>query len=304
MRAAFLPFMILLVLAHTTLHAQFRFRDLDEKSLELLDGDAPVFVYNRGMILKQGVREDRARCCYLAPVYAPNGVVITDDFPREELHHRGIFWAWPVVKVDGQAYDLWRLTGIHARPVRLLRKRVDKDKAILGVENRWFVGDRAVVQERVEIVARATKSGQRDLDFIIRLRALVNGIEIAGEPEQHKGYGGLGIRFARRTATVLKTADDRDVPDSDSIPAPWAQLTGNFGGKEAGARITIDPANPGFPNPWCFRHYGFLGVNYPGLAGVRLSKAKALVLKYRVTLLAGARPATGPLPGLAPASRR
>jgi hypothetical protein len=58
-----------------------------------------VFVYNYGMQLKPGVPEDRRRACYLHPVWTPGGTIVTDDFPADHYHHRGIFWAWPRVKV-------------------------------------------------------------------------------------------------------------------------------------------------------------------------------------------------------------
>jgi hypothetical protein len=284
------PCLILAVLTQGSLRAQFQFRDVDDKSLELVDAGSPVLVYNRGMILKAGVPADRARCCYLSPVYAPNGVVITDDFPKDHFHHRGIFWAWPVVRVSGRKYDLWTIKGMNAHPGRLLRRQVDRDRATLAFENRWFADGQPVVQEEVEIVAHPADAGKRDLDFTIRLSALVDSVEIAGEPDQRKGYGGLAIRFAPRTGTVVTTPDDKNARDSDAWRGPWAQLTGNFGGREAGARITVDPSNPGYPNAWSLRHYGLLGVSYPGLPSVKLPKAQPLVLKYRVTLLAGAPP--------------
>ena len=55
-------------------------------------------------------------------------------------------------------------------------------------------------------------------------------------------------------------------------------------GRRAGARETLDPAHPGYPNGWCLRYYGFLGVNYPGLESLTLAPGRRLTLKCRVTL--------------------
>src|SRR5262249_20784674 len=84
--------------------------------------------------------------------------------------------------------------------------------------------------------------------------------------------------------TTITTEAHTDVPDSDMVPNAWAELAGDFGGKQTSARITIDPSNPGAPNGWCLRHYGFLGVNFPGMKPYRLDAAAPLVLKFRVTL--------------------
>ncbi|MCL4402458.1 MAG: ThuA domain-containing protein, partial [Acidobacteria bacterium] len=256
-------------------------------SVELSEGGSPVFVYNHGMMLKEGVPADRTRCCYLHPVYAPNGVVITDDFPRDHYHHRGISWMWPVVIVDGRTYDLWTIKGIHARFEKWDRKEAGKNRAVLAVQDGWYIGDRKVVEENVEIVVHPAADGRRDMDFTVRFVPVGANVSIAGSPESHKGYGGFNIRFARRTGTVVRTPERADAPDSDLRPQPWAELTGDFGGQRAGARITIDPSNPGSPNGWCLRHYGFLGVEFPGLEPYRLDSRQPLVMKFRVSLLGG-----------------
>ena len=143
------------------------------------------------------------------------------------------------------------------------------------------------LKNRLEIVTHAAFNGRRDLDFTVRLRAIADSVSIRGTDEGHKGYGGFNIRFAPRTGTRIDTATLADSPDSDLKPNQWAELTGQFGGKAAGARISIDPLNAGSPNGWCLRHYGFLGVDYPGLQAARLDTRTPLVLKFRVTLLAG-----------------
>ena len=148
-----LSIVLVLLGVSTTAWGQFRFRDLNANSLELVENGSPVFVYNYGMMLKKGVAEDRTRCCYLHPVYAPNGVVITDDFPEDHLHHRGINWTWPVVTVDGKTYDLWTIKGILARFEKWHRKEAGKDSAVLSFQDGWYVGERKVVEEEVTIVA-------------------------------------------------------------------------------------------------------------------------------------------------------
>jgi len=274
---------LLLVLAGTA-RAEFLFRDQGPASIELTENGAPVFVYNHGRMLKDGVPADRARCCYLHPVYAPNGVVITDDFPSDHYHHRGVSWTWPVVTVDGKKYDLWTIRGILAKFERWVRKEAKKNKAVLAFENGWYVGDRRVVSEQVEIVVHPAGGGRRDLDFTVRLRAADADVAISGSPEG-KGYGGFTIRFAPRTDTVIRTAGLEKAPDSDLRPEPWAQLTASFDGRQAGARITIDPSNRGYPNGWCLRNYGFLGVNFPGLQHHRLDPDAPLIMKFRMSLL-------------------
>jgi type 1 glutamine amidotransferase len=275
--------LLLPVLLACAAHAEFRLRDIGGKSLELTENGAPVFVYNYGTMLKEGAPADRARCCYLHPVYAPNGAVVTDDFPKDHWHHRGISWMWPVVKVEGKTYDLWTIKGILARFEKWHRKQAGSRQAAISFQDGWYIGERKVVQEDVEIVAHPVAAGRRVLDFTIRLRAMQESVEIAGEPDANKGYGGFNIRFAPRTGTTIAVPGSADIKDSDLQPQPWAELTGDFNGKRAATRITIDPGNPAAPG-WCLRHYGFLGVEFPGLQAYKLDRQTPLVMKFRVSL--------------------
>ncbi len=262
----------------------FVFRDIEGRSLALTEQGRPVFIYNYGLMRKEGAPADRARCCYMHPVYAPDGTAVTDDFPRDHYHHRGISWMWPIVRLEGAEYDLWTLKGIRHEFVRWTAREAGARRARLGIENGWYTGDRRVLKESVEIVAWPAAAGRRNLDLTLVFEALDRPLELRGEPTQKKGYGGLSFRFAPREDTVVRTDAGVEKPDSDMAPHPWAELEGVFAGRRAGARVIIDPSHPGYPNGWCLRHYGFLGVNYPGLEALTLAPGQPLTLKYRVTV--------------------
>lgn len=249
--------------------------------MEARDSGEAVFVYNYGSQLPAGVPEKFRRSTYLHPVYAPGGTLLSDDFPKDHYHHRGIFWAWRVVKWKGETYDLWTIEGVHHRN---LAHKSDARRGWLRFENGWFAGDRRIVKETVEIVAHPAASGRRDLDFTLLFEAVNGPVEISGSPD--RGYSGFGFRFAPREATVIETEAGIEKADTNLVPHPWAQLTATFQGRRAGARIAIDPSNPGAPNGWCLRHYGYLGVDFPGLATYTLRPGAPLRLKYRVTLFA------------------
>lgn len=157
-------------------------------------------------------------------------------------------------------------------------------RARLGVENGWYTGERRVLKESVEIVGSPAAADRRDLDLTPVFEALERPLELRGEPSQKKGDGGLSFRFAPREGTVVRTEAGQEKADSNMAPHPWAELEGVFAGRRAGARVTIDPSHPGYPNGWCLRHYGFLGVNYPGLEALTLAPGQPLTLKYRVTV--------------------
>jgi hypothetical protein len=281
---------LMAIAAGLSAQGPFAFRELNPAWLELTENGKPVFVYNQGRVLKEGVDEKWRRCCYIHPLYAPDGTAVTDDFPQDHLHHRGVFWTWPVVKIDGATYDLWTVQGIHDRFVRWIARGTSPDAARLAVENGWYVGDKKVLKETVEVVAHRVVSGSRSLDLTLTFEALEKPVEVSGAPEEKKGYGGLGVRFAPRENTVIRTDKGVEKKDTDRIPHPWAALDASFQGHSATLRIDPDPANPGFPNGWCLRNYGFLGVSFPGLETYVFRPGRPVLMKYRVTVSSGNRP--------------
>ena len=50
------------------------------------------------------------RCNYIHPLWGIDGTVLTEDFPSDHLHHRGIFWAWHQVWIgDKRIGDPWEI---------------------------------------------------------------------------------------------------------------------------------------------------------------------------------------------------
>jgi len=136
----------------------------------------------------------------------------------------------------------------------------------------------------VRVETDPVQARSRRLRFTLIFEAIASPITLRGEPAENKGYGGFNVRFAPREGTVLTTSRGTETEDSNMAPLPWAQLEGRFGGRQAGLRIDIDPSNTGYPNGWCLRHYGFLGVNFPGLDTFQLQRERPLTLRYLITL--------------------
>jgi len=136
--------------------------------LDLSDGGKPVFTYNYGMQLAPGVPDSRRRSGYLHPVWAPDGTVLTDDFPADHYHHRGLSWMWPVVMIEGKRYNLWEIEGLRQKFARWTARETKPGSARLGVENGWYLGDRRVACETVEILVHPASAGRRILDLTLR----------------------------------------------------------------------------------------------------------------------------------------
>jgi hypothetical protein len=265
----------------------FRFVERERGALGLWEGDRPVLVYNYGLQTKPGVPSDRSRSSYIHPLHGLDGEILTDDFPKDHYHHRGLFWAWPHIQIDGKEYDLWLLRGIRHQFERWTEKKTDASAAVLGVANGWYIGERLVVQEQVRLrVPRATEA-ERVLDMELRWQALDKAVTLRGA--EGKSYGGLSLRFAPRQETVISTADGPQRKDLNVSRLAWADLTARFAGVDdpSGAAIFVDPNHPGFPPQWITRDYGFLGVGWPGTEPTVLQPGRAVLCKYRIWIHRG-----------------
>lgn len=288
MKLKFLFALCLLAGSLPAAESGFRFADVNDKSLGLWEGDRPVLVYNHGVIGRTNVPADRARSSYVHPIYGLDGEVLTDDFPKDHYHHRGLFWAWPHVKIGTQESDLWMLKGIRTQFERWLRQDANNSTAVLGVQNGWFIGDRKVVDEQVWLrVWPATNDGQA-IDVELTLTPLHEPLTLRGA--EGKSYGGLTLRFAPHTGeTIITTPDGRTKEDLPIAHLPWGDLSAQFAGTKtpSGAAIFIAPEHPDFPPEWLTRHYGVLCVGWPGVQEQTFSADQPIHLRYRVWIHRG-----------------
>lgn len=268
--------------------APFRFTDVNDKSLGLWEGDRPVLVYNHGVISSSNAPADRARSSYVHPIYGLDGEVLTDDFPKDHYHHRGLFWSWPHVKIGEKEVDLWMLKGIRHQFDRWLRREAGKSDAVLGVQNGWFVGDRKVVDEQAWLrVLPATAEGQA-IDVELIWTPVNEPITLRGA--EGKSYGGLTLRFAPHEGKpVITVPDGKTKEDLHITRLPWADLSAQFAGAKApsGAAIFIAPTHPNYPPEWLTRHYGVLCVGWPGVQAHTFPPGKPIQVRYRVWIHRG-----------------
>jgi len=265
----------------------FRFDDDKEKFLHLFENEKPVFRYIYGMFLKEGIAGRYRRSSYIHPVYGLDSEVLSDDFPKVHLHHRGIFWAWPNAIIDGESYNSWAVLGLSVHLEKWLSQKIGPVFARLGMENGWYVDNKKIADETVWItVFRAGKIG-RVLDFDLTLEAVDKPITLLGLKE--KGCGGFSVRFAPFKKPVITTSDGVQEKDNNMLKFPWADISAMFGkqNKYSGISVFQNKQNIYFPEDYGLRHYGLLNPHFPGLKPFTLNPGKPVSVKYRVWLHRG-----------------
>lgn len=285
--------------------------DAERKAVDVSDGGKPVLRYNQGTVpppphivqayeKKQKPPQYFARGDYIHPICGPDGEALTDDYSLDHPHHRGLCWAWPVVRWKGEVRDIWAVAilppakgAIWARPVSMDRVEAGSVLAAIDAENVWKWGDKdPVVREEVFLRAFRQENRCRALDVEVRLTALVDDLTLGGRP--HASYGGFTFRtfpqFSGRKIDMHV-----DAPGSKPRRA-WFHLTGNFpeGKGPAGMAMFESVANPDYPSfprlktdnpdhvPGAYPAWRSVQPAWPGDREVPLVKGKTLVLKHRL----------------------
>jgi len=260
---------------------------------EVAEGQRPVLRYNFGPVpVPAGTPahfapgESYERGDYLSPLYGPAGEVLTEDYPQDHPHHRGVWWSWPVTRWREEVFDLWAVVGVHARPVAMRRAEAGSVLAVLEPESVWKWRDQdPIVREEVVIRTFRQTSHGRAVDVEVRLTALVDGVAIGGRP--HAGYGGFSLRAAPCQERQITLHTD---PATATPRKAWLDYAGVFAGGQGMSGVTIfeHPDNPDYPNP----QHQYPDCNcvmpaYPADREVPLPKGETLALKHRLWLHPG-----------------
>lgn len=256
----------------------------DKGILTVRDGTALVLCYRFGDQLPPGIVPEQVRSCYIHPLFSLEGEVLTADFPKDHLHHHGIFWTWPVVKTRGRDTQTWHphTPSLRQHFVRWLEREVKEDGIILRLENAWKLDEKEVVaREFVTVQIHPADDSGRAVDVEIQLRAVGGPLTLQGTPEGNKGYGGFCLRGAEMF-TGARLSTDKGVLEKDStnVPFRWADLSAS----DVGVAIIVSPLHPDYPPTWLIRnsYAGVLNVSWPGLDSRTLAADETVTLGYRL----------------------
>jgi len=238
------------------------------------------------------------RSNYIHPLYTLDGEVLSEDFPEDHLHHRGIFWSWHQLYVgDKRIGDPWEIKDIcwEVKAVREV-KTVDGSSSIQA-EVYWKSPlwrddaglEKPVVREMTTITVHPGQGNHRLVDIEISMLALEKDMRIGGS-ENPKGYGGFSPRIKLVEDTEFTNAQGTVTPTNLPVPeSSWMDISGSVGKDNAkvGMSILTHPDNPGYPNPWILRKKRSMQnavFPYPGAEAVALSDISPTVLKYRLVI--------------------
>jgi Family of unknown function (DUF6807) len=259
------------------------------------EGDTRVLFYQRE---RKALPDGRAsRSNYFHPLYDLDGNVVTEDFPDDHIHHRGIFWAWHQVRINGATVqDQW-VNRDSFWTVQDARIESDASSASLALRVVWespqFTDARGqrrpFVEERSVTRVHRAEGAIRKIDFHQRLTALVDGVEIGGSDDA-KGYGGFSYRIVMPPDIRFTGEQAVVTPIENAVgSSPWMDVSGSYGTSgKSGLTVLTHPSTAGFPQPWILRARSSMqNAVYPGRQPVAIPRDRPVLLRYRIVLHRG-----------------
>lgn len=236
------------------------------------------------------------RANYVHPLFTPGGFEITEDFPKDHLHHRGIFWTWHQVFIgDKRIGDGWECRDFMWDVERLIEENSNENSFSLAAYVLWkspLWKDESgkmkpFMKEKIIITVHSNQSNYRLIDFDITLLAIEDNLKIGGS-EDRKGYGGFSVRM-KMPKDIQFVSDGGEVqPKVTQIDAgSWMDISGSMlpGGGKAGILILCHPENPMYPERWILRKSGSMqNPVFPGNELYEISTKKNTRLRYRLVV--------------------
>jgi beta-glucanase (GH16 family) len=260
-----------------------------EEGYQFCEAEKPVLFYRT--VAKAAADGKYSRANYCHPVYGLDGRVLTEDFPQDHPHHRGVFWGWHQMYVGDTALgDMWACEDFtwDVHTVQILPPPQNAAALRGGVywkSSRWKEGREPFAQETVTIRVHPVANDIRLIDFDIEILALTEGLRLGGSNDA-KGYGGFSTRIVLSADLRMSDASGPVTPQETAVTAgDWMNFAGTFGAAPSNFAILVHPSNPGHPRQWILRASGSAqNVAYPGRAPIPLSTTKPLALRYRLVL--------------------
>lgn len=266
------------------------------EGFRITEADEKVMSYQRK---HKSINGKYLRANYIHPLYGLDGDILTEDFPADHPHHRGIFWAWHQVWLgDKKLGDSWAAQDFFWDVYYAKILDVDSKSRALQVYVNWKSPlwtdadgkKKAFLKETTTMRVHRAQNDIRKIDFEIKLLALEDGMRLGGS-EDVKGYGGFTTRIPLPDGLSLTGTSGPVEPNNLSVEAgPWLDFSGDFGndGNISGLTILCHNSSPGYPQRWILRRKGSAqNPVYPGRHPILLSRDKPVILRYRLMIHRG-----------------
>jgi len=200
---------------------------------------------------------------YLYPVLGPDGKPMTEDAPRDHVHHHSLYFSHD--EVGG--YHFW-LEGRKGSPIRhekFLDIFDEKDRPGFTSINAWMGGDKPLLRDTRTIRFIPLEKGEYFIDIRFKVAAVSKDVTFGSTKEA--GLPGLRVapelRVRGGRGRMVNSEGQINEKECWGKKARWVDYTGQRAdGTWVGIAFMAHPSNRPYPPAWHARDYGLLAVNY------------------------------------------
>ena len=266
-------------------------------AIKLAVGSKPAFYYQARPTEppRADIKPSFKRGGYIHPVLTPSGAQVTDDYPRNHIHHHGIWFPWTKTKFEGREPDFWNMgqeTGT-IEPVAV--DAVWSGPVHAGFSARHRFVDltaspaKTALNETWEVKLFARQGGAHVFDLVSTQTCATSApLEL---PKFY--YGGLGVRGnwawnGKGKAYMMTSSGETNVVKGNETRGKWFHVGGLVDGKLAGMAVLCHPSNFRFPQPLRLHpSEPFVCFAPSQLGDWEISPGKPYVSKYRFVVADG-----------------
>jgi hypothetical protein len=264
-----------------------------QEGVEIMENGKKVLFYQ---VHPKSVDGKYVRSGFIHPLYSLNEKILTDDMPPDHPYHRGIFWAWHQIILNGKNIaDGWTIEHISWNPIKMKVKK-NEESVILQSQIIWNAEmddnkkPMPIVREKTKIKVFRSTDQYRVVDFDIHLYALKDNLQIGGSDDP-KGYGGFSLRLKLPKDLTFISGNKKVIPEETPVLAgPWMDFVGSFEGEslsKSGVIVFGYPSASVHKYPWILRNVTSMqNVPFPGRTAIPLSR-RGLRLTYRIIIHKG-----------------
>lgn len=271
--------------------AQLTFTE-SEAGIHIKEGNKSVLFYQ---IQPKSINGEFLRNNYIHPLHGLDGSVLTEDFPEDHPHHRGVFWAWHQVIVGNTRLgDSWECSNF-AWNIRDIESSEDGNVLKLLATTYWQSqlwlspkgNQKPFLLENTTISIYPKKDNYRIINFEISLLALEENLKIGGS-EDEKGYGGFSVRMKLAEDVQFFSNNGKVVPQNNAVEAgKWMKILNPSANKENQSGIVIlsyQDSSEDTEN-WILREKESMqNCVYPGRKTVLVSTSNPTLLRYSLLI--------------------
>jgi Methane oxygenase PmoA len=267
----------------------------NKEGVLLTDSGKKVFFYQSKTKSLKGLW---GRANYIHPLYGFDGEILTEDFPEDHLHHRGIFWAWHQVFVNNfRVGDGWECKRIGWEPRKIKTTSSDTSARLL-IHCYWTsdslngkAGKRMpFLKEETIVEYKNNGEGTRTIQFLIKLTALKDTVKLGGS-EDEKQYSGFSVRFKLPADIRFYSNGKEIIPLQNGNEAgSIVSMKGSFGNsKTSSVEMELDSLLPPKKQKWILRkEKSMQNIAFPGNSNlIVIAPGRFILLKYKIHLRQG-----------------